>query len=261
MALVFLLKLALAPVLVAAASLLGRRFGLRVSGWLVGFPVVGGPVLWFYAREQGPAFAARAAAGTLLGLLSLCVFLLVYAWSAGRFGWLRSLLLGWLGFVVTALAIDRVPRLEHASWPVGLVVSWTALALTIALLPRVPARPPSGRPRHDLVLRMVATALLVVTLTETAHLLGPGLSGLFTPFPVATSILVVFAHREGGAGGVIAVSAGYIPGLYGFAAFCATLSFALARWSVPAAFAVALLVTLLCQAIVLVLVSRPPRSR
>src|SRR5882757_7825711 len=144
MAPVLLLKVALAPALVACASLLGRRFGPRVSGWLIGFPVVGGPVLWFYAREQGAAFAARAAAGTLLGLLSLCVFLLVYAWSACRFGWLPSVLLGWLGFVAATLAIDRVPGLEQASWPAGLLVAWAALALTISLLPRLPPRPLPG---------------------------------------------------------------------------------------------------------------------
>ena len=71
MSLVLFLRIVLAPALVAGASLLGRSFGPRVSGWLLGFPVVGGPVLWFYAREQGAQFAAWAAAAPWLGLLSL----------------------------------------------------------------------------------------------------------------------------------------------------------------------------------------------
>jgi hypothetical protein len=254
-----LLKLLLAPALVGGASLLGRRFGPRVSGWVIGFPLVAGPVLWFYAREQGAEFAARAAAATLLGLLSLCVFLLAYVWSARHFGWLPSVLLGWVGFIVATLAIDRVPWLGQASWPAGLLMASAALWATMLLLPRVPSRSPSRPPRYDLALRLVATALLVITLTGTAHLLGPGLSGLFTPFPVATSILVVFAHREAGASGVLAVYAGFIPGLYSFASFCAALSFGLERWSVPTAFVVAMLVTVLSQTIVLHVVHRSPR--
>jgi len=251
-----LLKIILAPALVGGASLLGRKFGPRVSGWVIGFPLVAGPVLWFYAREQGAEFAARAAAATLLGLLSLCVFLLAYVWSARHFGWLPSVLLGWVGFVAATLAIDRVPWLGHASWPAGLLMASAALWATMLLLPRVPARPPSRPPRYDLALRLVATALLVITLTGTAHLLGPGLSGLFTPFPVATSILVVFAHREAGASGVLAVYAGFLPGLYSFASFCAALSFGLGRWSVAVAFVVALLITLVCQTFVLKVVNR-----
>lgn len=259
MSLVLGLKIVLAPALVAGASLLGRKFGPRVSGWLIGFPVVGGPVLWFYAQEQGATFAARAAAATLLGLLSLCVFLLVYAWSARRFGWLPSLLLGWLAFIAATLTIDRVPWLAHAPWPVGLLAAGAGLAGSMLLLPRYPYHPPSPRPRYDLALRLVATALLVVTLTGVAHLLGPGLSGLVTPFPVATSILVVFAHRQAGPGAVLAVYAGFIPSLYSFAAFCAALSFGLTHWRVPAAFAVAMLVTSLSQGIVLKVVNRAPR--
>jgi hypothetical protein len=251
-----LLKLTLAPALVAGASLAGRRFGARVSGWLIGFPVVAGPVLWFYARDQGAAFAARAAAGTLLGVLSLCVFLVAYAWSAVRRGWLPSVLLGWAGFVAGTLAVSRVGWLRDASWPVGLALALVALTITTRALPHVPPGPAPPRPRRDLPIRMAATAVLVVSLTGVAHLLGPALAGLFTPFPVATAILVVFAHREGGASGVIAVYGGFLPSLYSFASFAAALAFALPRWSVLAAFSFALAVTLVAQAIVLKLVDR-----
>jgi hypothetical protein len=185
--------------------------------------------------------------------------LLVYAWSARRFGWLLTVLLGWLAFIASTVAIDRVPWLAHAPWPVGLLAAGVGLAVSMLLLPRHPSLPASRRPRYDLALRLVATALLVVTLTGVAHLLGPGRSGLVTPFPVATSILVVFAHREAGPGAVLAVYAGFIPSLYSFASFCAALSFGLTRWSVPAAFAVAMLVTSLCQTIVLKVVNRAPR--
>jgi hypothetical protein len=251
-----LLKLVLSPALVAGASLAGRRFGPRISGWLIGFPVVGGPVLWFYAREQGPAFAARAAAGTVMGVVSLCVFLLVYAWSAARRGWAASLLLGWLGFVAATLGLAAVPALGAAPWPVALAAAFAALVVTRRALPRPPARASGRRPRHDLALRMAATAVLVISLTGLARVLGPVVSGLFTPFPVATTILVVFAHRDAGPAGVLAVYAGFVPGLFSFAAFCAAVSCGLDRWPLVPAFVAALLVALLSQTIVLLLIGK-----
>jgi hypothetical protein len=248
-----LLKMTLAPALVASASLAGRRFGPRVGGWLIGFPVVAGPVLWFYAREQGAAFAAGAAAGTVLGTLSLCCFLATYAWSATHRGWGASTLAGWLAFVAATFLLQRTPSL-----PLGmrLLAAFAALLVTARTLPRLPPGPPVPRPRHDLALRLAATAALVVTLTGVAGLLGPSLSGLITPFPVATTILVVFAHREAGPGGVVAVLGGFIPSLYSFACFCASLSYGLHCWPLASAFAGALLVSLVSQAIVLGLVRR-----
>jgi hypothetical protein len=158
-------------------------------------------VLWFYAREQGAAFASRAASGTLLGVLSLCVFLLIYAWAARRLGWLPCVLLGWSGFTLATFLLAHAPLAAEAGLGLRLLAVFAALAITLRALPRLAPGPPARRPRHDLFMRMLATAVLVVSLTGVAHLLGPSLSGLFTPFPVATSVLVVFAHRQGGAGG------------------------------------------------------------
>jgi hypothetical protein len=246
-----LLKISLAPALVASASLAGRRFGPRVGGWLIGFPVVAGPVLWFYAREQGPAFAAAAAAGTVLGTVSLCGFLLAYAWSATRFDWPRSALLGWLAFAAATLVLDRIPAVRGAPLGLRLLAAFAALFAATRGLPRVSGGRAAPRSRHDLLWRLLATAALVVSLTGVAHFLGPSLSGLVTPFPVATTILVVFAHREAGPGGVVAVLGGFIPSLYSFACFCASLSYGLQRWSLSFAFAAALLVSLGTQLLVL----------
>jgi hypothetical protein len=252
---VLIAKLLLAPALVGGAGMAGRRFGPRVGGWVIGFPVVAGPVLWFYAREQGSAFAAQAAAGTALGVVSLCGFLIAYPWAGRRWGWRWQgcLLLGWAVFAGMTLALASVPAVGRLPWPAALAAGWAALTVTRAVSPRPrQAAPAPPRPRNDLLLRMLATAVLVLTLTGLASVLGPALSGLFTPFPIATTILVVFAHREAGIDGVLAVYAGYIPSLYSFVAFCAALSFALARWPAPAAFAGALLVALACQTLVLV---------
>ena len=72
-------KLLLAPSFVVVASLASRRFGPRVGGLIAGLPVVAGPILLAYAIAHGSAFAAAAAVGTLMGLVSLIAFVVVYA--------------------------------------------------------------------------------------------------------------------------------------------------------------------------------------
>jgi hypothetical protein len=65
---------------------------------------------------------------------------------------------------------------------------------------------------------LIATSF-VVALTSAASALGPHLSGLLAPFPLFTSILVVFAHQLQGPGEAVLVLRGVLLGLFGFAAF------------------------------------------
>src|SRR5436305_13374342 len=53
-----LLKLVLAPSLVGATSLAGRRYGMRLAGVLGGLPVVVGPILLALALDHGRTFAS-----------------------------------------------------------------------------------------------------------------------------------------------------------------------------------------------------------
>jgi hypothetical protein len=74
----------LAPLLVAAATLAARRLGPRIGGVVSAFPAIVGPVLLIDLLEHGATFTARAAAGTLLGLVALAAFNAVYGLATGR---------------------------------------------------------------------------------------------------------------------------------------------------------------------------------
>src|SRR5579884_1843413 len=91
-----LIKLTLAPALVAAATLAGRRWGPRAAGVLSAFPVIVGPLLLVTAMAHGVGAAARAADGTLVGLVALSAFAVAYSEMARRRGWGASLASGWL---------------------------------------------------------------------------------------------------------------------------------------------------------------------
>ena len=128
------IKLLLTPALIGIVSLLGRRWGPAVSGWFIGLPLTSAPIALFFALDHGTAFAARAAQGTLLGLISGACFCLAYCWLSFRVGWLGSLLVGWCTFFASTLV------LEHISLPLILAfaVVIAFLILVLKLFPRTP---------------------------------------------------------------------------------------------------------------------------
>ena len=97
-AMLLLLKLTLAPLLVATATLIARRWGPKVAGVLIGFPVLTGPIFVFLVIDQGLDFAERSIVGILFGLVGLAAFALAYALVSRRTGWfgLWSLPPAWL---------------------------------------------------------------------------------------------------------------------------------------------------------------------
>ena len=105
MALVLALKLLLAPCLVVASSLAGRRWGPRAAGMLIVLPIVAGPILLIVYLEHGAAFAGRAAAAATLGVVPLAVYAVVFALATRRFGWATSLLLSWLSVLLAWVAV------------------------------------------------------------------------------------------------------------------------------------------------------------
>jgi hypothetical protein len=238
--LVLALKITLAPSLVAATTLAGRRWGPRVAGWLGGLPVVVGPILLALSVERGDSFAAEAAEGSLLGLLSLCGFVLAYAWAARRFSWVGALACGWAAFAAATLALDPL----RVAPMVALVLVVGTFALTERLLPRDAVSGAPRTPRYDLVVRVVCTAALVIVLTGLAGVLGARLSGLLAAFPVLASVLAGFTHAQAGAAASAEFLRGLTRGLISFALFCFVVALLLPASGLAVAFGVATLVAL-----------------
>jgi hypothetical protein len=243
-----LLKLLVAPGLVAAVTLAVRRWGPSIGGWLSGMPVVAGPVLVFVTIEQGAAFGARASHATLAGLIGTISFTVAYARTSVRMSWPWSLIAGWLTFVVVA-------SLLYALQP-PLVVSFLGLFAATILGRRalpvmdVPAMP-AVHPRGDLALRLLATATLVLVLTAVAEPLGPALSGLLNAFPVLTTIITAFTHAQRGAGAAVAFVSAFLRSIIGFGSFCFVLAVTLNRIGLAPALSCALFAQLTVSGLIL----------
>jgi len=242
------LKLVLVPGLVAGVSLAGRRWGPRVGGVLAGLPLVAGPVLLFLSLEQGTAFAARAAVSTLAALTGVAAFFVAYAWASLRGSWGAGLLAGWTVFVVSAVLVHAAP---WRAW-IALAAAFASFAVAWMLLPR--ARDPVAAPRRlrwDLWLRMAASLSLVLVTTSLAAWLGPELSGVLAPFPIASSVLFAFIHAQQGAGVVLRFLRGLVPSMGSFAVFCFVLASTLEPFGIAGGFTLALAVQLALQALLL----------
>src|ERR1700687_2240670 len=87
-------KLILTPLLIAAAAVAERRYGPAVGGSVAGLPLTSGPVSFFLALEQGGPFAAKAAIGTLVGLIGVAAFCVGYSEVAEKRSWSISLMAG-----------------------------------------------------------------------------------------------------------------------------------------------------------------------
>ena len=225
-----LLKVVLVPALVVFVTLGGRRWGPRVGGFLTSFPIVAGPTLFFFATEQGGAFAKEAARATLVALVGVAMSGLVYAWTSLRRPWWASLVASWASFIIVTLTLNALPW----SLPLALGTAVGSFFLARALLPSSRGAPIAReRSTWDLPLRIVTSVTVVLVLTSLAEWLGPTRSGAFTAFPAALAILLVFTHVQQGAPSVIRFLHGFLPGMWSFAVFCFVVALAvvpLGKW-------------------------------
>ena len=207
-------------------SLATRRWGPKIGGLLTGLPIVSGPALFFFAMEQGNAFAAEAARAVLVSLIGVAAAALTYAWASVRTPWWISLPLSWTSFFIGVFVLRGV------RWPasLALAVALIAIVLVTLALPRAGARTAGARPAWDLPLRVVACMVLVLSITSLARRLGPTVSGMLAPFPVAISVLLGFSHAQQGSSSAITFLRGFMPGMWSFAVFCFVEGIILSVW-------------------------------
>jgi len=250
---ILVLKLVVTPLLIAAATLVARRWGPGVGGWLSGFPLTSAPVSIFLANEQRPAFAAGAAVGTLLGLTALAIFCLVYGWAAGRVSWAGSAAAGLAAFGACLSALSLVP----ASLPVAFALVFVSLAIVAVVLPAPMSAPARVKPpAWDVPLRMAVATSMVLLLTAAAQRLGPRMSGLLSPVPVFLLVMAVFAERSEGPAACVRVLRGGVFGSFAFAVFFLVVGALLGRIGIGATYALASLAALAVNGAVLSLARR-----
>jgi len=236
------LRLALVPAAVWVASLAARRWGHSVSGYLGGFPMIGGPITLYLALDYGPAFAARSATMTLAVILGQAAHLLAFAHAGRRAPWPVALLSGWSAFAAVALGVslaDPGPVAALALACAGLGCAWRWLPRALGTVA------PPAIPRAELHLRLVAAFVLAAVILWSARAFGPVVSGVLLSVPVTGSIMPPFTLALYGPEALARLMRGFVVGLSGFAAFFFVLSASLAMQGILAGFLAAVAEALL----------------
>jgi len=221
---VLVLKLLVIPGFLLLISLAGKRWGPSVAGWLSGLPVVVGPILFFLALEQGQVFAAQAATAALSAMFAMIAFCVSYAQMAQRAAWPCALAVSMLVWASIAFVLSLIPP----SLTVSLIAAASALLAAPYLFPAVKPIVAGPVPKSDrLMLRMLAGALLTLTVTLLASAVGERWSGLLAVFPVLGSVMAVFSQQTRGPAFTAALLRATATGMYAFAAFCLVLALTL----------------------------------
>lgn len=218
MSIILVVKLALSPTLIGAASMAGKRWGPNVAGMLGGMPIVAGPLVVALWLMQGGQYATNVALSSPVGVWGNIAYMLAIGYASAYFRWPLALLIGWLSYVVTVLAI-YFAGLATSLWLSLLVVPGLWLAATRCLPRPDAAAPPASLPRSELLLRIVATALLVSTLSTVSTWLGPSLTGVIAGVPVAATIIPAFTFANAGRNALLLSLRGFLTGLMGFSIF------------------------------------------
>jgi hypothetical protein len=237
-----------APLLIALASLAGKRFGPAAAGLLSGLPVIAGPIILALWLEHGTAYAVEVAWMLPVGMMPLAAYLGVLVWLVQRRRhWAIGLCAGWLAFLITGAACLALP-LPY----LVLALAGIGLMLGVGLLMPVPQKASLAvLPHTEIAARMLAAMTLVATVTTISQQIGTGWTGILAAFPVAGSVMPAFTLARSGPEATLVLLRGFISGLLGLAACFVVLALLLPQyggWAFLAGFASsALVATLLAQ--------------
>jgi uncharacterized membrane protein (GlpM family) len=247
---ILILKLCIVPLFIGLITLAGRKWGSGIAGLMGAFPVVAGPIVIFIALEQGSIFATLTAVSAISATTCLMLFGIAYSWSCIRFDWPLALLIALSAWFVSAFILATCsPGLETS-----IAIAIGSLLVTPYLLPKMKIIAPPRTKLHDLPWRMLVGALLTLSVTTLATLLGETWSGILAVFPVIGLVLAVFTHNTLGPAYVTQVYRGMVKGFYSFTAFFVTLSLLLPMSSILIAALSSVLSAILAQVLVQLIV-------
>ncbi len=257
----FLLKIAVTPLLVAAVSLAARWWGPTIGGILLGLPWFTGPTLFVLVQDKSIDFAVTACIGIEFGVVCVAAFILAYGLVSQFAHWPLCLAIAVAAFVGSAWTIQHIAVLPALTRSLAVSPLWAAaavaalaLAISYTLLPR-PREPAllQALPWWDIPMRMVATGALVTGLLLTADALGPQLSGILASYPVILSVVGTFTHYRWGREAVWRMLRAVTLSLFSFAIFFLVVGLALPAAGLVASYVLAALAALAITAVLIAL--------
>jgi hypothetical protein len=188
----------------------------------------------------------------MAAIAATMAFFVVLARLAPRLRWASALGVAFIAWVALVAALSWLP----ATLPIATLAAVVALALAPLAMGAELATPaatgpaPSPPSRWELPSRMLAGAALALITSHLGARFGPETSGYAALFPVVGATAAGFNLARQGAPAAVSFLRGMNRGMWSVAVFCGVLALALLHLTVPAAFGIALLATIVSHAIV-----------
>lgn len=239
-----ILKLTLVPTIIGIITIIGRHWGAKIAGLLSGFPVIAGPIIYFLYLEQGTTFTHSATISTVGAVTALSSYCFVYAWLTQRFDWRLSALGAFCTYFLLAVIFIRL----DLGLSLYFLISLSVVIAQIYWSPKhqefVNLTPASN---VEVAIRMLCAAILVMLVTLFAKNLGSQYSGVFAGFPIATTVIAVFSHRNNSKYHAMDALRSLKFGLISFLCFFYTLSYLMNQMGFKDAFAISIVVAVAAQ--------------
>lgn len=235
------LKLGLVVASVLLATLAARRYGHGVTGTLAGMPVIAAPIMLFVLAQQ-PAQAGPIALATLVCLPATIAHLVVFGLCAvSGLPWWAGLVAANATIVGGGWALGQLPLPAAGTYALAVAAPLAGLKALQLCARRAGTRlapgGPVAIPRSELAWRVAVAVAMAAAVMLGADALPPMVSGLLLAVPIAGNVLPCFTLPRYGAAATAALLAGFVRGMFGFAAFFIVLHLLLPRGALLAALA------------------------
>lgn len=228
-----LLKCAILITVIHVLRQLGRRFGPKASGMLLGLPSTTAVLLLLCGHEKGTDAASEMADAGLLGLIAAAALPVGFASALGRGRSLPAAIATAIGaYALAASGLGYLHRGEHVDGLV-LAVVWIAAATLVVSRVRAPVHGTSRRRRSRRASAMIRTVLPTACLATAGVLTSvasPGWSGLIGTFPSISTAFLAVTYLEDGPGAAIRVARVLPPTSLSTAAFLGAFRVAAPRF-------------------------------
>ncbi len=233
----------------AAAEVLGPFWGALIAT----IPVSAGPAYVFLAMRHGDDFVAASALSSCAANAATGLFLIVYSLLGRRASQVRSLGAAIAAWLAASAIIQLVSWTPTAALLLNLAVYGVGFGLPNRSSGVDPTIAASGRRRwFDLAVRAAAVAVFVSFVVMVSSMLGPNVTGIMAVFPITLiSLLVIVRPRIGGSAASRLADTALRP-MLGFGVMLLALHLAIKPWGTPTALVLALLVSAVWSAALLV---------
>lgn len=222
-------KVALAPLILLTASLLGRRFGPHAAGVFVGLPGTALPFLLTMYLTHGTSAAVATATGGITGQLTCVAFCIAYARTAPRLGPVTAM----LAALAVAVTLSFTTLALHDPYLTG-ALAVGAILIGLRTWPRPTVQAPDAVERWwTIPVRMTLAMLTVLTLATLEPLLGAHVAGALASLPLILMVMGVAEHWTRGPRPAVDLAGGTlssIAGTVGFLLVVVALSSHLGLW-------------------------------